>query len=107
MPTSAIHISAANCIRSNMETGMSGRRLSHVAGALVAGVALAIWSLDAAPTQTYPNRLIKLITSAEAGGPLDTYARAIAEKMSITLKQTFVVENRPGAGGNLGAAAIA
>ena len=55
----------------------------------------------------YPNRLIKLIHPNVAGGPTDIVARAIADKMSISLKQPFVIENRPGAGGNIGTEAIA
>ena len=57
--------------------------------------------------QSYPNRAIKLVVSSVAGSPLDIVARAIADKLSISLKQTFVIENRPGAGGNVGTDVIA
>src|SRR5262245_5296806 len=90
-----------------MGARMGAKRLSHVAGALFAGVALGIWSLAAAPAKSYPNRLIRLVVPAVAGGPLDIYARAIADKLAVSLKQPLVVENRPGANGNLGAEAIA
>jgi len=43
--------------------------------------------------------LIKIIYSEVAGGPSDIITRAIAGKMSISLKQSTVIENRPGAGG--------
>ena len=42
-----------------------------------------------------------------AGGPLDIVARAIADKLSISLKQPIVIENRPGAGGNIGTEVVA
>ena len=62
---------------------------------------------DAAAEQPYPNRLIKIIVPDVAGGPIDIVARAIADKLSISLKQPIVIENRPGAGGNIGTEAIA
>ena len=51
--------------------------------------------------------MIKLVVPYVAGGPMDIFARTIADKMSITLKQPFVIENRPGAGGNIGTDVIA
>jgi tripartite-type tricarboxylate transporter receptor subunit TctC len=55
----------------------------------------------------YPARPVKLLVGAPAGGTTDTIARAIAEPMAAALKQPVLVENRPGAGGNLAAAAVA
>jgi tripartite-type tricarboxylate transporter receptor subunit TctC len=92
------------------EAIMSVRRSALFAGVLLGVVALGfdgVWSAGAAPAQPYPNRLIKLIVPFEAGGPLDITARALADKLSVSLKQPFVIENRPGAGGNIGADAIA
>lgn len=65
------------------------------------------WSAGAAAEQPYPNRMIKLVVPFVAGGPLDIFARTIADKLSVTLKQPFVIENRPGAGGNIGTDVIA
>jgi tripartite-type tricarboxylate transporter receptor subunit TctC len=48
-----------------------------------------------------------LVVSSEAGGPADIVARAIGDKASISLKQPVVIENRPGAGGNIGAEVVA
>jgi tripartite-type tricarboxylate transporter receptor subunit TctC len=53
--------------------------------------------------QAYPTKPIKLVVASAAGGPLDIVARAIADKMSVSLKQAVVVESKPGAGGNLAA----
>src|SRR3954454_21940830 len=78
----------------------------RMAGILVAGVALG-WSVEPIAAQPYPSRLIKLVVPFAAGGPLDITARTIADKLSISLKQPFVIENRPGVGGNLGAEVIA
>jgi tripartite-type tricarboxylate transporter receptor subunit TctC len=55
----------------------------------------------------YPTRPIKLLVGAPAGGTTDLVARAIADPMAAALGQPVVVENRPGAGGNLAAAAVA
>jgi len=55
----------------------------------------------------YPNRAVKIIVSAPPGGGLDIAARVIADRLTKTWGQPFVVENRPGAGGNLGAEAVA
>jgi tripartite-type tricarboxylate transporter receptor subunit TctC len=50
----------------------------------------------------YPSRTVKVIVPLAAGGPIDTVARTVAETLSARLKQSFIVENRPGAGGNIG-----
>src|SRR5262249_16125583 len=57
--------------------------------------------------EDYPVRPIKLLVGAPAGGTTDTIARVIAVPMSAALKQPVVVENRPGAGGNIAADAVA
>jgi tripartite-type tricarboxylate transporter receptor subunit TctC len=72
--------------------------------------ALACLSLlagQAARADDYPSRPIKLLVGAPPGGTTDTIARAIAGPMSTALKQTVIVENRPGAGGNLAAETVA
>ena len=81
------------------------KRLLRLAGMLVA-FAFGC-TAGAAAEQSYPNRPIKLVVPYDAGGPTDVIARTIADKLSASLKQPFVIENRPGAGGNIGTEAIA
>jgi tripartite-type tricarboxylate transporter receptor subunit TctC len=59
------------------------------------------------PAAQYPSRAVKIIVSAPPGGGLDIAARVIADRLAKMWGQPFVVENRPGAGGNLGAEAVA
>jgi tripartite-type tricarboxylate transporter receptor subunit TctC len=55
----------------------------------------------------YPNRPVKVIVPFTAGGTTDIFARLIGEKLSQSLGQQFVIENRGGAGGNIGTDAVA
>lgn len=57
--------------------------------------------------QAYPSRPIKILVGASPGGTTDTMARAIAQPLSASLGKPVLVENRPGAGGNLAADAVA
>ena len=72
---------------------------------MLAASAQAFAQADAA--SHYPNRTVKIIVSAPAGGGLDIAARVIADRLSKMWSQPFVVENRSGASGNLGAEAVA
>jgi tripartite-type tricarboxylate transporter receptor subunit TctC len=60
-----------------------------------------------ARAQTYPTRPVRLIVAFPAGGTSDIVARVIGQRLSEQLGQQFVVENRPGAGGNIGTEAVA
>jgi len=72
---------------------------------LMAG-AVAVASARAAWAQSYPARSIQLIVGFPAGGQVDIIARVTAQWLSQQLGQSVVVENRPGAGGALGAEAV-
>lgn len=60
-----------------------------------------------APAQKYPTKPVRMIVGIPPGGGLDAGARLTASKLSEVLGQAVVVENRPGAGGTIGAAAVA
>ena len=55
----------------------------------------------------YPDHPVRIIAPFTAGGPTDLVARLLADKLSRSLKQQFYVENRPGAGGNIGMVQVA
>ena len=66
--------------------------------------ALLTWPASA---ETYPSRVVRLIVPFGAGGPADVYARILAKYLSDETKQSFVVEDRPGAGSLIGTDAVA
>ena len=63
--------------------------------------------LAASAQQAYPNKPVRVIVPFVAGGTTDIFARLIAEKLSQQLGQQFIIDNRGGAGGNIGADAVA
>jgi len=65
-------------------------------------ICLSFWSLTGL-TQTYPTKSVKLMVGAGAGGGTDIIARMLAEKMTDSLKGTFIVENKPGASNTIAA----
>ena len=67
----------------------------------------AVLGSQAAQAQTYPTRPIQVIVGFAAGSASDVVLRVLLERMSKSLGQPFVVENRPGAGGNIGMSAAA
>ena len=86
--------------------------MHRICGFLVAAFATLIAAVALAPPGSaqaadYPQRPIKLLVGASPGGTTDTLARAIAVEMSSSLGQPVLVVNRPGAGGNLAAEAVA
>lgn len=87
-----------------MQTSLSRSRL--LLGLLLLAGACALPHIGLAQT-TYPTKAVKFINNFPPGGPSDILARSIADYMQKSTQQTFVVENKPGAGGNLGADAVA
>jgi tripartite-type tricarboxylate transporter receptor subunit TctC len=63
--------------------------------------------LSSASAQDYPSRTVKIIVPFGAGGPADVYARFIGQHLQDALKQSFVIEDRPGAGSIIGTDAVA
>jgi tripartite-type tricarboxylate transporter receptor subunit TctC len=85
----------------------------RIAGTIIAATALVIASgaVETMHAQTsaqnWPSRFATIVVSFPAGGPTDVLARAVATELADKLGQQFVVENRSGAGGNVGAASVA
>ena len=74
----------------------------------VVGVGLSTFSFDQAATQSYPTRQITIVIPFPAGGNLEIVARPLADRLSSSLGQSVIIENRPGgAGGTVGTRAVA
>jgi tripartite-type tricarboxylate transporter receptor subunit TctC len=81
------------------------RTLAGVAAALLG--ALVVLSSHGAEAQEWPAKPVKIVVPFAAGGSTDRMGRLVAEELSKVFKQQFYVENRPGAGGALGASQVA
>jgi tripartite-type tricarboxylate transporter receptor subunit TctC len=76
-------------------------------GRWITGVVLALCCVPLAIAQGYPNKTVHLIVPFTAGSATDTLARTFGQKLSEMWGQSVIVENRPGAGGTIGAAVVA
>jgi tripartite-type tricarboxylate transporter receptor subunit TctC len=74
--------------------------------ALALSLALAL-TATAAPADTYPSRVVKMIVPFPAGGTTDIFARHIGDRLAKAFGHNFVIDNRGGAGGNIGSDAVA
>ena len=79
------------------------RRGVAIALGLIAGLAFG----TAATAQTYPNKPVRIIVPYQAGQGTDVITRYLAEKLSSAMGERFIVDNKPGAGGNIGTEAAA
>ena len=81
--------------------------LVHVRGLARIAACVALATSGAAQAQNWPQRPIKVVVPYPPGGPSDLVMRTASEKIQAALKQPIVIDNQPGAGGNIGAAAVA
>ena len=79
--------------------------MKKFAGALFAAAALCVPM--AAHGQTYPSKVVRIVVPYPPGGTVDAVARMIAARLSESLGQQFIVDNRPGASGTIGSTAVA
>ena len=78
----------------------------RLASSLIALAVLAIGVPTPALAQPYPGRPVKIVVAFTAGGTTDIMARTVGQRLSEKLGQPFVVENKPGAGGNIGTESV-
>src|SRR5258706_15602530 len=74
---------------------------------LLSVLAVLVALAGTASAQTYPNRPIRLVVTFPAGGAIDVLSRILADKLTATLGERVVVDNRAGMGGTLGADVVA
>lgn len=80
------------------------RTIVHIVGLVLFQTALVVYGAKA---ESYPSRAITLIVPYPAGGPSDTLARVITERMKTALGQSVIIENVTGAGGSIGTGRVA
>ncbi|MBF6988794.1 MULTISPECIES: Bug family tripartite tricarboxylate transporter substrate binding protein [Cupriavidus] len=85
----------------------AGRRALLLAALTGAAALAASFSAAAAPGDGYPSRPIRFVVPYAAGGTTDLVARTVGQRVGEKLGQPVVIENRPGAGGNVGMDAVA
>lgn len=74
---------------------------------LLAATVFLFFSSSVAFAQAWPSKSVRIIAPFAPGGSADTLGRIVAQKLSETFKESFVVENRPGAGGAIGSELVA
>jgi tripartite-type tricarboxylate transporter receptor subunit TctC len=89
-------------VESNKQRGVSRRNLIRGLGALAAGVAAPAVLRIRSAYAAYPERPVKIVVANTPGGPSDIVGRILSGTLQQSTGKTFVIENRGGAGGNIG-----
>src|SRR6185503_16429644 len=88
----------------------STKDVSEQVRALLVAAAMAVFSMAAvndAAAQKWPDKTVRIVTPFAPGGGTDFFARIIAQRLSETMGQQFIVDNRPGAGSTIGTEYVA
>ncbi len=80
----------------------ASKALVALGGLLLAGAALAQAASTGSGQADYPNKPVRVLVAFTAGGTTDILARAVSQKLTEKLKQNFLIDNKPGGGGNIG-----
>jgi tripartite-type tricarboxylate transporter receptor subunit TctC len=91
----------------NKALNLSKRSFNKISLAALAMLTSGLFCTALVNAQGYPNRPVKVVVPFATGAASDTIARMISDRLSTALGQTFVVENRPGAGGTIANDAVA
>jgi tripartite-type tricarboxylate transporter receptor subunit TctC len=75
--------------------------------AALTGIAFFAFAVPSAHSQTWPSRPLKIVVPFSPGGSTDVFARLVGERLATALGQPVVIDNKPGAGGNIGADLVA
>lgn len=81
-------------------------RSTYLPVRFAAALALVLFGSSTALAQTYPNRSIRFVSPFAPGGGTDIFARALSQKLAVSMGVPVVVENRPGSGGTIGTNAV-
>ena len=85
----------------NGRRSMSAIERSMLAVLSISLTVLCIFMVDSARAQSYPTRPVRVLVPLAPGGSMDTIARALSQRLTETMGQNFIVDNRPGAGSNV------
>jgi tripartite-type tricarboxylate transporter receptor subunit TctC len=90
--------------KSKGRNGMASRRAAI--GLVAMGLSALAWSTGGASALDYPTRPVRFVVGYPAGGATDIIARLIGQKLSERMGQQFIIENKPGAGNNIGTESV-
>ncbi|WP_428852704.1 Bug family tripartite tricarboxylate transporter substrate binding protein [Imbroritus primus] len=90
-----------------MKTNKLNPLRRQLVSALIGAAAFGVAATPAIAADKYPNKPVTIIVPFSAGGTTDILARIVGVKLGETLGETVIIDNRPGAGGNIGAAMVA